>query len=172
MIRASRREWVPSALTGISPSLVTTRADKNINANVKTAPRRIFLMLTLSDESVPGAVATGFIDLTNLTPALIETRSLPLPVLTAQLTQLTTTVPVISSWPSPQKTSHEKVNLPVLSGEIRMRLTFLGDTLVRTPKARRLNPCSRSAEDISSTTGSPFFKVIESGLNSNFFALM
>src|SRR6266403_1032953 len=84
----------------------------------------------------------------------------------------TITVPVISSWPSPQNTSHEKVNLPVLSGVNRIRLTLPGDTLVRTPKARRLNPCSRSAEDISNTTGSPFFKVIESGLKSNFFAVM
>src|SRR5882724_11605700 len=85
---------------------------------------------------------------------------------------LTTTVPVMSSWPSPQNTSHEKVNLPVLSGVNRILLTFPGDTLVRTPNARRLNPCSRSAEEISNTTGSPFFKVIESGLKSNFFAVM
>src|SRR5713226_7486454 len=85
---------------------------------------------------------------------------------------VTITVPVISSWPSPQNTSHEKVNLPVLSGVNRILLTFPGDTLARTPKARRLNPCSRSAEEISSTTGSPFFKVIESGLKSNFFAVM
>src|SRR6266566_6361293 len=85
---------------------------------------------------------------------------------------VTITVPVISSWPSPQNTSHEKVNLPVLSGVNRILLTFPGDTLVRTPKARRLNPCSRSAEEISNTTGSPFFKVIESGLNWKFLAVM
>jgi hypothetical protein len=39
---ASRREWLPSALTGIRPSLVTTRPVNNSNANVRTAPSRIF----------------------------------------------------------------------------------------------------------------------------------
>src|SRR6266481_2942236 len=85
---------------------------------------------------------------------------------------VTITVPVISSWPSPQNTSHENVNLPVLSGVSRIRLTLPGKTSVRTPNARKLNPCLRSPDEISNTTGSPFFKLIESGLNWKFLAVM
>jgi hypothetical protein len=44
MTRASRREWAPSALTGIRPSLVTTRPDNNSSANVRTAPSRILFI--------------------------------------------------------------------------------------------------------------------------------
>jgi hypothetical protein len=85
---------------------------------------------------------------------------------------VTTTVPVMSSCPSPQNTSHENVNLPVLLGVNRIRADCPGLTSARIPNPRRLNPCLRSCEDTTNTTGSPFFKVIVSGVNANFFAVM
>src|SRR5262249_37650303 len=65
-------------------------------------------------------------------------------------------------------TSHRNSNEPALSGVSSIRVTTPGTTSPRRPKDGRLNPCTRSSEVTSITTGSPFLTVISLTLNSNF----
>jgi hypothetical protein len=58
-----------------------------------------------------------------------------------------------------------------LAGVKRTTFSAPGLTSLRTLRSGMVNPCFRSSETISITTGWPFFTVISFGLYSNFFAV-
>src|SRR5436190_5804711 len=78
---------------------------------------------------------------------------------------ITVMIPDMSSWPSPQKTSHRKVNLPTLSGTNRTFSTTPGVMSARSSNAESLKPWCRSWLVNSNSTGTPLFTVNSLGLN-------
>ncbi len=83
---------------------------------------------------------------------------------------VTTSWPDIPSWPSPQKTSQRNVNVPALSGVNVTRAGVPGMMSARTLKSGALKPMTTSGAVSSIVTGSPFFKAISRGRNTNFLA--
>src|SRR5690349_3471366 len=65
---------------------------------------------------------------------------------------VTTTVPLMSSCPVPQNTSHRNVKVPALSAVKRTFATLPGITSVRTPKSGRLKPIGTSGAVSCSST--------------------
>ena len=65
----------------------------------------------------------------------------------------TTSVPLISSWPSPQKMSQKKTKLPAFVGVIVTRVSWSGTMSVRMPNSGILKPWMRSSEVSTKVSG-------------------
>jgi len=80
--------------------------------------------------------------------------------------------PLISEWPEPQKTLHEKAKVPALLATNSMTVCFPGARVALMPKSGRLKPWVVSTLSIVSLTLSPLLTRISEGVKENCLATM
>src|SRR3989344_1232488 len=85
---------------------------------------------------------------------------------------VTTSVPFMSRWPSPQNTLQKKLNSPDLPGVNSTTVFSPGFNCLLTPKSGSAKPCWTSMLSMVIFTGMPFFTVMVEGVNSQLCAVM